>query len=63
VVKISCIKSSIEVLLFFVYKVNNNNNNNNNYIGKFTSAVSYVKTGFVSYMQEIVSVILDMCGE
>jgi hypothetical protein len=56
----SCIKSSIEVLLFIVYKDddddddedddNNNDNKNNSCIGQFFSAVSCVKMGFGSNM-------------
>jgi len=68
-VKMSCIKSSIEVLLFIVYKDDDddddvdNDNKNNSYTGKFFSAVSCVKIGFVSNMWETVSIILDVSGE
>jgi len=54
VVKISRIKSSTEVLLFIFYKDDDDDddddNKNNSYTGKFFSAVSCVKIGFVSNM-------------
>ena len=55
------------MLLFIVYKDDDddddNDNKNNFYTGKFFSAVSCVKIGFVSNMWETVSVILDVSGE
>jgi len=60
VAKMSCIKPSTEVLLFIVYKDDDddddddgddgNDDKNNSYTGKFFSAVSCVKMGFVSNM-------------
>ena len=55
VVTMSCIKSGTEELLFIVYKDDDdddddddNDNKNNSYTGKFFSAVSCVKMGFLS---------------
>ena len=49
-VKMSCIKSSTEVLLFIVYKHHDDNEDYDFYTGKFFSAASCVKMGFVSNM-------------